>query len=82
MEEENMEKLIKNISNKFLKEKNNDVEKQIALPCQTSFFDISGFPKFGKNWLDNFIPDKNLQNIYLTSEVIRNVNIFLIKLRL
>eukprot|EP00350_Pseudokeronopsis_sp_OXSARD2_P009102 CAMPEP_0170553010 /NCGR_PEP_ID=MMETSP0211-20121228/10886_1 /TAXON_ID=311385 /ORGANISM="Pseudokeronopsis sp., Strain OXSARD2" /LENGTH=89 /DNA_ID=CAMNT_0010861113 /DNA_START=161 /DNA_END=430 /DNA_ORIENTATION=+ len=32
-----------------------------------------GIPKFGKNWLDNFIPDEEMQNIFLTSEVVRNV---------
>lgn len=34
---------------------------------------MSGIPKFGKNWLDNFIPDDEMQNIFLTSEVVRNV---------
>ena len=23
-----------------------------------NFFQMSGIPKFGKNWLDNFIPDE------------------------
>ena len=34
---------------------------------------MSGIPKFGKNWLDNFIPDEEMQNTFLTSEVVRNV---------
>jgi len=34
---------------------------------------MSGIPKFGKSWLDNFIPDEELQNTFLTSEVVRNV---------
>jgi hypothetical protein len=37
------------------------------------FFSMTGIPKFGKNWLDNFIPDEELQNTFLTSEVVRNV---------
>lgn len=39
----------------------------------TNFFQMSGIPKFGKNWLDNFIPDEELQNTFMTSEVVRNV---------
>ena len=38
-----------------------------------NFFQMSGIPKFGKNWLDNFIPDEEMQNIFMTSEVVRNV---------
>lgn len=38
-----------------------------------NFFQMSGIPKFGKNWLDNFIPDEELQNTFMTSEVVRNV---------
>ena len=34
---------------------------------------MSGIPKFGKNWLDNFIPDEEMQNTFMTSEVVRNV---------
>ena len=34
---------------------------------------MSGMPKFGKQWLDNFITDIDLQNTFLTSEVVRNV---------
>ena len=34
---------------------------------------MTGIPKFGKNWLDNFIPDEDMQNTFLTSEVVRNV---------
>ena len=34
---------------------------------------MSGIPKFGKSWLENFIPDEELQNTFLTSEVVRNV---------
>jgi hypothetical protein len=26
----------------------------------TNFFQMSGIPKFGKNWLDNFIPDEEM----------------------
>jgi len=25
-----------------------------------NFFQMSGIPKFGKNWLDNFIPDPEM----------------------
>ena len=38
-----------------------------------NFFQMSGIPKFGKNWLDNFIPDEEMQNTFMTSEVVRNV---------
>ena len=38
-----------------------------------NFFAMSGIPKFGKNWLDNFIPDEQMQSIFMTSEVVRNV---------
>lgn len=34
---------------------------------------MNGIPKFGKSWLENFIPDEELQNTFLTSEVVRNV---------
>lgn len=34
---------------------------------------MTGIPKFGKSWLDNFIPDEEMQNTFLTSEVVRNV---------
>jgi len=34
---------------------------------------MSGIPKFGKNWLDNFIPDEEMQNTFMTSEIVRNV---------
>jgi hypothetical protein len=37
------------------------------------FFKMSGMPRFGKQWLDNFIDDPELQNTFLTSEVVRNV---------
>lgn len=30
-------------------------------------------PKFGKQWLDNFIADSELQNTFLQSEVVRNL---------
>lgn len=30
-------------------------------------------PRFGKQWLDNFIQDTELQNTFLTSEVVRNI---------
>ena len=30
-------------------------------------------PKFGKQWLDNFIADAELQNTFVTSEVVRNI---------
>jgi len=39
----------------------------------SNFFQMSGIPKFGKNWLDNFIPDEEMQNTFMTSEVVRNV---------
>jgi len=38
-----------------------------------NFFKMSGMPKFGKQWLDNFIEDPDLQNTFITSEVVRNV---------
>jgi hypothetical protein len=38
-----------------------------------NFFEMSGIPKFGKNWLDNFIPDEEMQSTFMTSEVVRNV---------
>lgn len=38
-----------------------------------NFFQMSGIPKFGKHWLDNFIPDEEMQNTFMTSEVVRNV---------
>ena len=31
------------------------------------------YGKFGKQWLDNFIEDPDLQNTFITSEVVRNV---------
>lgn len=37
------------------------------------FFKMSGMPKFGKQWLDNFIEDPEMQNTFLSSEVVRNV---------
>lgn len=39
----------------------------------SNFFKMSGMPKFGKQWLDNFISDIDLQNTFLTSEVVRNI---------
>ena len=36
-------------------------------------FSMQGVPKFGKNWLDNFIPNEEMQNTFITSEVVRNV---------
>ena len=38
-----------------------------------NFFKMSGMPKFGKQWLDNFIEDPDLQNTFITSEVVRNI---------
>ena len=38
-----------------------------------NFFQMSGIPKFGKNWLDNFIPDEEMQSTFMTSEIVRNV---------
>jgi phosphoglycerate dehydrogenase-like enzyme len=38
-----------------------------------NFFKMSGMPKFGKQWLDNFIEDSELQNTFITSEVVRNL---------
>ncbi len=29
-------------------------------------------PKFSKQWLDNFISDPELQQTFITSEVVRN----------
>ena len=37
------------------------------------FFKMSGMPKFGKQWLDNFIEDPELQNTFVASEVVRIV---------
>jgi hypothetical protein len=37
------------------------------------FFAMSGMPKFSKQWLNNFIADTELQNTFITSEVVRNV---------
>ena len=34
---------------------------------------MSGITSFGQNWLDNFIPNEEMQNVFMTSEVIRNV---------
>ena len=42
-------------------------------PGPSGFFQMSGMPKFGKQWLDNFISDPELQNTFITSEVVRNV---------
>ena len=39
----------------------------------SNFFKMSGMPRFGKQWLDNFIQDQELQNTFLTSEVVRNL---------
>ena len=39
----------------------------------SNFFKMSGMPKFGKQWLDNFITDSELQNTFLSSEVVRNL---------
>lgn len=39
----------------------------------SNFFKMSGMPKFGKQWLDNFIADSELQNTFLSSEVVRNL---------
>lgn len=39
----------------------------------SNFFKMSGMPKFGKQWLDNFIADGDLQNTFLSSEVVRNI---------
>ena len=55
------------------------VKKGLADPSlargmkSANFFQMSGIPKFGKNWLDNFIPDEEMQNTFMTSEVVRNV---------
>ena len=38
-----------------------------------NFFSMSGMPKFGKQWLNNFIADSELQNAFVTSEVVRNM---------
>ena len=39
----------------------------------SNFFKMSGMPKFGKQWLDNFIADAELQNTFISSEVVRNL---------
>lgn len=38
-----------------------------------NFFAMSGMPKYGKQWLNNFITDPELQNTFITSEVVRNM---------
>lgn len=37
------------------------------------FFSMAQLPSFGKNWLDHFIPNDDMQQLYVTSEVVRNV---------
>ncbi|CAI2370587.1 unnamed protein product [Moneuplotes crassus] len=37
------------------------------------FFSMSQLPAFGKNWLDHFIPDDDMQQLFVTSEVARNI---------
>ena len=49
---------------------NDNIGRDMKSP---NFFQMSGIPKFGKNWLDNFIPDEEMQNTFMTSEVVRNV---------
>eukprot|EP00347_Sterkiella_histriomuscorum_P012858 403366953 len=56
--------------NEHYQQNRNDLHSQLKSP---HFFSMSGIPRFGKNWLDNFIPDDDMQNIFLTSEVVRNV---------
>ena len=48
----------------------NSLREQLQSP---HFFSMSGIPRFGKNWLDHFIPEEEMQNVFLTSEVVRNV---------
>jgi hypothetical protein len=52
---------------------NNSKQEQPLNPqMKNSFFDQSGMPKFGKHQLDNFIKDPELQQQFVTSEVVRN----------
>ena len=53
-----------------LRTQTDNLRSQLKSP---HFFSMTGIPKFGKSWLDNFIPDEELQNTFLTSEVVRNV---------
>jgi hypothetical protein len=43
-----------------------------TLEQASNFFDRTGMPKFSKQWLDNFITDPDLQQTFITSEVVRN----------
>ena len=36
---------------------NDNIGRDMKSP---NFFQMSGIPKFGKNWLDNFIPDEEM----------------------
>lgn len=58
------------LSGDTIKSHPEDLRNQLKSP---HFFSMTGIPKFGKNWLDNFIPDEEMQNTFLTSEVVRNV---------
>ena len=52
---------------------NQNVNTRINRLESSNFFKMSGMPKFDKQWLDNFISDIDLQNTFLTCEVVRNV---------
>ena len=51
----------------------NSGQPNVARMDSMNFFKMSGMPKFGKQWLDNFIEDTELQNTFITSEVVRNL---------
>ena len=76
----------RNLPHRDTAKKMNDEESQMSGQSRKSdeamvgrdmksanFFQMSGIPKFGKNWLDNFIPDEEMQNTFMTSEIVRNV---------
>ena len=37
------------------------------------FFSASHLPTFGQNWMDHFIPDKEMQKHNITSKIVRNI---------
>lgn len=62
------------VQDPHLLDQSQDPRQQLSSQLKSPhFFSMSGIPKFGKNWLDNFIPDEEMQNVFLTSEVVRNV---------
>lgn len=38
-----------------------------------NFFHNNGFPGISRQWLNSFIPDPEMQSIYVNSEICRNV---------